>query len=185
MPEALGKYVVIKFYMNENHAGNMVNRWQHSGIIIYINNLPITWDTKCNNTVQDSIFGSYFIALGITTEIIDSLWYKLRCFGVPVNGTADVFCDNKSVVNNLCILASVLNKRHNYICYHRVRQDKAGGVLCVRWIPGDFNLDYLFTKTTMPGNTRHTLVEPIFSNIASPIGGIEKAQVHLHTVAYK
>ena len=41
MPEALGKYVVIKAYVNANHAGNMANRRSYSDIIIYVNNAPI------------------------------------------------------------------------------------------------------------------------------------------------
>ena len=38
MPEALGKYDLIKYYVDANHAGNMENRRSHSGIIIYVNN---------------------------------------------------------------------------------------------------------------------------------------------------
>ena len=33
-------------------------------------------------------------------------------FGVPINVPADVFCDNKSVVTNVSIPSSVLNKKH-------------------------------------------------------------------------
>ena len=43
----------------------------------------------------------------------------------------------------------------------------------------------LFTKTTMPGNIRHNLVDSIFSNTASPIGDIEKAYVNLYMGASK
>ena len=71
--------------------------------------------------------------------MIEALRYKLRCFGVPEDGPAEVFCDKNSVVNNLSIPLSVLNKRHNTICYHRVREAQALGVLCVGWIPGGFN----------------------------------------------
>ena len=43
MPDALGNYVVIKAYIYSNNAGNMANRRSHSGIIVYVNNLPIIW----------------------------------------------------------------------------------------------------------------------------------------------
>ena len=52
---------------------------------------------------------------------------------------------------------------------------QASGILHIVWIPGEFNLVDLFTNTTIPGNTRHNLVDSIFSNTASPIGDIEKA----------
>ena len=43
IPEALGNYVVIKYYVDANHASKMVNRRSHSEIIIYANNAPIIW----------------------------------------------------------------------------------------------------------------------------------------------
>ena len=55
--EALGKYVVIKAYVDANHAGNMENRRLHSDIIIYVNNSPIIWYSKRQNTVKASSFG--------------------------------------------------------------------------------------------------------------------------------
>ena len=64
---------------------------------------------------------------------------------------------------------------HNAICYHRVTEAQAACVRCVGWISGDFNLIYLFIKTKMSDNARHNLVESIFLNTASPIGGIEKS----------
>ena len=72
-----------------------------------------------------------------------------------------------SVVNNLSIPTSALNKSHNFIYYYMVREAQAPGILWVGWIPVDFNLANMFKKTTMPGNTRHNLVDSIFSNIAS------------------
>ena len=175
MPEALGKYVVIKAYVDANHAGNMSNRRSHSGIIIYVNNSPIIWYSKKQNTVEASSFGLEFFAIGIVTEMIESLRYKLRCFGIPVEGPAEVFCDNMSVVKNLSIPTSALNKRHNAIFYHTIREAQAPGILRAMWIPGEFNLAYLFTNTTMPGDTRHDLVYSVLSNTASHIVDIEKA----------
>ena len=86
-----------------------------------------------------------------------------------------MFCDNISVLNNSGIPTSALNKRNNASYYHRIREAQAAGIIWVGWIPGEFNLSYFLTKTTMPGNTRHNLVDLIFSNKASPIGNIEKA----------
>ena len=143
----------------------MANRRAHSGII-YVNNAPIICCRKLQNTVEDSSFGSEFVALRVLTEMIESLRYKLRCFGIPVEGPVEVFCDNMSVVKNSSIPKSVFNKRHNYICYHRVREAQAAGILRAGLIPGELYLADLFTKTTMPGNTRHNLIDSIFSNTA-------------------
>ena len=103
------------------------------------------------------------------TETIEDLRYKLRCFGKPVEGPAVVFCDNMSVVNNSSIPTSVFIKRYNAIYYDRVSEALDAGIIQVGWIPGEFNPADLFSKTTMPGNTRHNLVDSIFSITASII----------------
>ena len=114
----------------------MENRRSHSGIIIYVNNAPIICYIKLHNTVEASSFGSEFASLRIVTYMIESLKYKLRYFGITVEGPADVFCDNMSVVNNSSIPTSVLNNIHNSIYYHGVREAQDAGILRVGWIPG-------------------------------------------------
>ena len=167
--EPLGNPVCIRAYVDANHAGNLANRRSHTGILIYVNNAPVVWYSKRQNTVETSSFGSEYVALRICTEMLESLRYKLRSFGIPIDGPADVFCDNQSVVTNSTVPASVLNKRHNAICYHRVREAQAAGTIRVGWIKGEFNLADLFTKTTMPGNLRHGLVMNIFNNDVAPL----------------
>ena len=68
------------------------------------------------------------------------------------------------MVTKSSVTAPVLNKRHNAICYHRVREAQANGTLRVGWISGDYNLADLLTKTTIKVNTRHGMVESIFYN---------------------
>ena len=41
------------------------------------------------------------MALIIATELLVSLIYKLRMFGIDIGGPADVFCDNQSVMENV------------------------------------------------------------------------------------
>ena len=115
------------------------------------------------------------MALRICTEMVEALRYKLRTFGIPVEGPADIFCDNKSVVTNSSVPSSVLNKRHNAICYHRVREAQAAGTISVGWTEGKYNLADLFTKTIMAGNIRHGLVEGIFHNDAAIVATEGKA----------
>jgi hypothetical protein len=60
----------------------------------------------------------------------------LRYLGVPVNGKSYMFGDNQSVVTNSTIPHSSLNKRHNTLAYHRVREMIAAKVLSYYWIVG-------------------------------------------------
>lgn len=167
MPEPLGNPVEVAVYVDANHAGNLANRRSHSGILIYINNAPIQWFSKRQNTVESSSFGSEFVALRIAVDLIEALLYKLRMFGIPIDNKVDVYCDNKSVVTNASVPSSVLHKRHNAICYHRVREAQAAGMIRVGWIPGNHNLADLFTKTTMPGNVKNDIVSTILMNDAA------------------
>ena len=79
-PPPRGSPVYFGCYVDANHAGNMLTRKYHTGIIVFVNNPPIIWYNERQNTVESSIFGSEFIALQIATEMIDGLRYKLRMF---------------------------------------------------------------------------------------------------------
>ena len=67
-------------------------------------------------------------------------------FGVPVEGPANIFCDNQGVVKNASILESTLVKKHNAINYHAVQQAAAARILCVGKEDGQTNLVDLLTK---------------------------------------
>ena len=94
--------------------------------------------------VESSSFSSEYVALRICIEIIEALRYKLQCFRIPIDGPAEVFCDNQSVVTNSSVPLSVLNKIHNAICYNRVRETQVVETIMVEWISGEYNLVDLF-----------------------------------------
>ena len=66
-PPPRGNPVYVGCYVDTNHAGNLLTRRSHTGIIIFVNNSPIIWYSKRQNTVESSSFGSEFIALRIAT----------------------------------------------------------------------------------------------------------------------
>jgi hypothetical protein len=79
-------------------------------------------------------------------EMLEALRYKLRMFGIPIDGPANVFCDNKSVVMSSTIPTSTLKKKHNSIAYHRVREAVAAGILRITKVHTSENLADLLTK---------------------------------------
>ena len=90
-------------------------------------------------------------------------------FVVPINGPADVFCDNQLVVTNLSILSSVLNKKHNSICYHRVWEAHTSGMIRCGWISCEYNKADISTKTTIPMKRQSELLNSIFNEKVSTI----------------
>ncbi len=141
---------MISCFVDADHAGNLVMRRSHSGIIIFCNKAPIMWYSKRQNTVETSTFGSEFIAARIAVELIESLRYKLRMFGVPLTGSANMFCDNNGVVTNCTIPESTLKKKHNAIAYHKVREAVARGTIRIAKEDTKTHLADLLTKP-LPG----------------------------------
>ena len=50
-------------------------------------------------------------------------------FGIPLQGTANVCFDNKSVVTNSMVPTSTLKKKHNSIAYNHVCKAVAASIL--------------------------------------------------------
>ena len=101
LPKPCGNYVSTHCFVYANHAGNKVNRRRHTVILIFINKAPIISFSKRKNTVETSTFGSKFTALKNAVEIVEALRYKLRMFGVPIEGPTNVLCENESVYKNV------------------------------------------------------------------------------------
>ncbi len=152
--------VQINAFVDANHAGNKITRRSHTGILIYLNCAPIIWYSKAQTTVEASTCGSEFVAMRILVEMLEAVRYKLRMLGIPIDGPANVFCDNKSVVTNSVHPASTLKKKHNAIAYHRVREAIAAKTIRIGWVKSNKNLADLLTKP-LPGPTLHALCEKI------------------------
>jgi hypothetical protein len=57
-----------------------------------------------------------------------------------------VFCDNDAVVINSTRPKSTLNRKHNSIAYHRVREAQAGNIVRISKEGTSTNLADIFTK---------------------------------------
>jgi hypothetical protein len=148
MPKPLGNSVNITCFVDAYHAGNVVTHHSHTRILIYLQNTSIIWHSRCQNTVETSPFGSEFIALRNAPDLVVALRYKLRMFGIPINGAAKIHCDNQGVIENVSIPELVLSKKHNAIDYHAVREAVAARIMQVAKEDGESNLADLLTKSS-------------------------------------
>lgn len=146
MPEPLGKSVVITCFCDADHAGCKETRRSHTGVLIFVNRAPILWFSKRQATVEISSFGSEIVALRIAVEMIEGLRYKLRMFGVKIDGPCDTFCDNESVVKNTTRPESPIKKKHNSIAYHKARESIAAGIIRIAKEDGKTNIADILTK---------------------------------------
>ena len=159
-PEPRGNAVQMNCFVDADHAANRVTRRSHTGVVVFVNRAPVLWHSKAQNTVETSTFGSEFVAMRIATELVEGLRYKLRMFGVPLEGATNVFCDNQSVVTNTTLPSSTLKKKHNAIAYHRVREAVAAGTIRVAKVSSEKNVADMLTKS-LPGPRLHDLAQRV------------------------
>ena len=72
--------------------------------------------------------------------------YTLRMLGCEVKGHTVLFGDNKSMINNTSLTHSMLKKRSNANCYHRVQEAVAAGYIRMVHCGTKFNLADMGTK---------------------------------------
>ena len=118
-PKPRGNMVSTHCFVDSDHAGDKVTRRLQTGILIFVNRAPILWYSKRQNTEETSAFESELITMKTAVEKVESLQYKLRMFGVPLEGPMNMFCDNEAVFKNASIPDSTLKKKHTSIYYHR------------------------------------------------------------------
>ena len=158
MPVPRGNSMSTHCFVDAGHGSDRATRRSQTGILIFCNKAPIIWHSKRQNTVEASTFGSEFQAMKNAIELSEALRYKLRMFGVPIDGPTNIFCDNEAVYKNTSLPESTLKKKHHSIAYHRCREAVAAGTVRVAKEGTKTNLSDLFTKL-LPQARREELLD--------------------------
>ncbi len=158
MPIPRGNPMSTHCFVDASHGSDRATRRSQTGILIFCNSAPIIWYSKRQNTVEASTFGSEFQAMKNAVELIEALRYKLRMFGVPIDGPTNIFCDNEAVYKNTSLPESTLKKKHHSIAYHRCREAVAAETVRVAKEGTKTNLSDLFTKL-LPQPRREELLD--------------------------
>jgi hypothetical protein len=145
-PKPLGKAITTVTYTDANLYHDMLTGRSVTGILHFCNQTLVDWYSKRQATVETATFGSEFTAARISVDQIIDLRTTLRYLGVPVNTKSFMFGDNQAVVTNSSIPHSSLNKRHNALSYHRVREMIAAKILGYYWIDGKKNPSDIVSK---------------------------------------
>lgn len=164
-PKPLGFGIIMQAYVDADHAADTITRRSRTGFIVYINNAPIYWSSKKQNSVETSSFGSEFMAMKHCTEYVRGLRYKLRMMGIPCELPTFIYGDNKSVLSNTTVPDSTLKKKSNSIAYHFVREGCARDEWRTAYVNTHWNLADLLTKTLPFGEKRKRFVSMILYHI--------------------
>jgi hypothetical protein len=145
-PTAQGNVMTTHCFVDANHAGDAETSWSQTGVLLCSNGAPTIWFSKRQNSVEASTFGSEFTAMKNTVEMTEATRYKLRMFGVPIEGPTNIFCDNGVVCSNTTKPESTLTKKHRSVAHHRCREDVAAGTVRASKEHTSTNLADMFTN---------------------------------------
>jgi hypothetical protein len=145
-PEPLGKFVTLSHYVDANLMHDMVTGRSVTGILHFVNKMPIDWYSKKQATVETATYGSEFVAARTCVEQIIELQNTLHYLGVPICEKSYMFGDNQSVVNSSMQIHAKLHKRHTMLSFHRVREAIASGMVVFGFIPGEINPADILSK---------------------------------------
>ena len=126
-------------YVDANLMHDVLTGKSVTGILQFINKTPFDWYAKKQSTVETATFWSEIVAGRTAVEQIIGNRDTLRYMGVPVEHTAYLFGDNKSVIDSATLPTGKLHKRHNILSYHKVRQVISEGWLQFIHIVGTSN----------------------------------------------
>ena len=115
VPPPQGCAILTHCFVDSNDAGDKVTRRSQTGLLLFVNRAPVVWYSKRQNMVERSTFGSEFITMKTAVKQIEALWYKLRMFGIPIEGSMNIFCDNKAVFKNTTMPDSTLKKAYQHM----------------------------------------------------------------------
>ena len=146
IPKPLGKNVITTTFLDFNLLHDMVTGKSVTAVLHFVNTTPTDWFSKRQDTVETATYGSEFVPAKTATEQIMDLRNTLRYLGVPIMNKEYMFGDNKPVVTSSTIPQSILNKSHNMLSYHRVREAIAAKILEFHWCSSSQNRSDTLSK---------------------------------------
>ena len=83
-------------YADADQAHDLVTRRSITGILVMVNNTPVRWVSKQQNTVETSTYGSELVTSRIATELILEIRFMLKSLRVALDGPTLMLGDNMS-----------------------------------------------------------------------------------------
>ena len=145
-PTPKGKRVVTTTYKDANLYHDLSTGRAVTGVLHFVNQTPVDWFTKKQETVETATYGSEFAAARTAIQQIAALRQTLQYLGVPISESSFLFGDNESVVKSGTVPHSQLSKRHHALAYHYTREAVASKMVSFHHIPGEINPADILSK---------------------------------------
>ena len=154
----------ITIWVDADHAHDKVTCRSVTGVVVMLNNVIVKTFSKRQTTVESSTYGSEIIAARIATDMAVEIRHMLHMLGVPIDGSALMLGDNKSVVLNTTIPSSALKKKHQMIAYHQICEAVAARIIRFCHIDSSINIADVLTKPLANPTFHHLLKPMLFRN---------------------
>lgn len=144
------KNLKIRGYSDANYATNRDDRVSLGGLIIYIDNVPITWRTCKQKSVSLSTMEAEFIALAEASK--EMVWVKNIINDQRLDlhlQECELFCDNKAAIDFSRSPVQNNRSKHIDVKFFFVRQLINDGVFTLRFVPSKHNKADILTKPIM------------------------------------
>ena len=83
-PEALGMPVVLTHYVDANLYHDILTGRSVTGVLHFLNQIPVWWFSKKQDTVETSTYGSEYVAARVCIEQLIDLRTTLIYLGVTI-----------------------------------------------------------------------------------------------------
>jgi len=144
-PEPLGNPVITTHFVDANLEHCKLTGRALTGILDMVNGTPIGTYSKRQSTVETATYGSEIVAARIAVDRIIDIRTRLRYLGIPVEGKAYLFGDNRAVCDS-AMPHSKISKRHHALNWHRIREAISAGTLTFHHISGKKNAADVLSK---------------------------------------
>jgi len=99
-PVPLSNFIMLSHYVDANLYHNILMGRSVTGILHYLNKMPIDWYSKKQATIKTVTYGSELVSTRLAVDQIVDLQLTLWYLGVPIHEKSYLFGDNKLVVDS-------------------------------------------------------------------------------------
>ena len=137
----------LRCYVDSDWASDKISRKSVSGWIVYIQNNPIAWGSRQQQTISQSSSEAEFIALSDICKEIVFIVNIFEFFGINIKLPVIVKVDNKGAI---FIANNPVTKRtkHIHVRYLLVREYVKDGVIMIQFVRSEDNDSDIMTKNT-------------------------------------
>ena len=137
----------LRCYVDSDWDGDKISRKSVSGWIVYIQNNPIAWGSRQQQTIAQSSSEAEFIALSDICKEIVFIVNIFEFFGINIKLPVIVKVDNKGAI---FIANNPVTKRtkHIHVRYLLVREYVKDGVIMIQFVRSEDNDSDIMTKNT-------------------------------------